>query len=278
MNLLHLNGSKPQDCDEVHALIPAYSVGATDPEETRLVEAHLKTCLEAAAELKEYRSLTEKLLYSVPPMQAPARIHDQLMAKIQESNFHQSAASHNGLSKPLALRSKIKSTFATKINQPALLLTALALLLLLLSNLYWSNQLAQLQNNQQQIHSLLEDRDAVLALIGAGKAQRVDLRQVQGGDVEATMLCNPKETIGFIYGENFVTLAAGETYQVWLVRDDGSRVHAGILRTNEQGDGTLIFQLSEPFANFDRVEITRESTSSTSGSSSSLVMQGTLPY
>ncbi|MBA3868241.1 MAG: anti-sigma factor, partial [Anaerolineae bacterium] len=126
--------------------------------------------------------------------------------------------------------------------------------------------------------SLLEDHNAVLALIGAGKAQRVDLRQVQGGNAEAMMLCGAQENIGFVYGENFSTLASGDTYQVWLVRENGVRVQGGVLQINNHGDGTLIIQLSEPFANFESVEITRQSISSTSQSSSVLVMQGTLHY
>lgn len=263
-----------QDCDQVHALIPAYSIGATDPEETGLVEAHLKSCPEAAAELKEYHALTEKLLYSVPLVPAPARLHDQLMAKIQARESQQPAVSQNGQLKRSTFSLHLKRTVAAKVRQPAFVLTALALVLLLLSNLYWSNQFAHLQNNQQQTSLLMEAQDSILALIGSGKAQRVDLRQVQGEASEAMMLCSPKEDIGFVYGENFAALASGDTYQVWLVREDGNRVHAGILRLNEHGDGTLIFQLAEPFANFDRVEIIRESTAS----SPVLVMQGELPY
>jgi hypothetical protein len=270
--------ANPQDCDQVHALIPAYSVGATDPEETRLVEAHLKSCPEAAAELKEYRALTEKLLYSVPPMPAPARLHDQLMTKIQAGESYQPATLHDGLLKRSTFSTKINHMVVAKVRQPAFVFTALALVLLLLSNLYWSNQFARLQNNQQQTSLLMEAQDSILALIGSGKAQRVDLQQVQGGASQAMMLCNPKEDIGFVYGENFADLASGDIYQVWLLRDDGSRVHAGILHLNEHGDGTLIFQLAEPFANFDRVEITRESTTSNPASSSVLVMQGELPY
>lgn len=265
-------------CDQVHALIPAYSVGATDPEETRLVELHLKSCPAAAAELKEYRVLTEKLLYSVPLVPAPAHVHDQLMAKIQARESQRPAISQNGQLKRSTFSSHLKRAVATKVRQPAFVLTALALVLLLLSNLYWSNQFAHLQNNQQQTTSLMQVRDTVLALIGSGKAQRVDLQQVQGGTGEAMMLCSPKEDIGFVYGENFAALTAGDTYQVWMVREDGNRVHAGVLRLNEQGDGTLIFQLAEPFANFDHVEITRESTASDSASASVLVMRGELPY
>jgi hypothetical protein len=274
MKSVQRNSPLPNDCDEIHSLIPAFSVGATDPEETRLVEQHLNTCAEAVAELKEYRLLTEKLLYSVPLVQAPARIGEKLMATIQETYGQPTVTSDNHL----RLRPRIKGEFAAKLKQPAFLSAVLALLLLLLTNLYWNHQFTQLENHQQQMNSLVEDRDAVLALIGSGKAQRVDLLQVQDGNSEAMMLCNAKENTGFVYGENFETLASDETYQVWLVREDGTRVHGGVLLVNEQGDGTLIFQLSEPFANFERVEITRESSALSPDSLSTVVMQGSLPY
>jgi len=48
---------KSPSCEELLALIPAYAIGATDPEETRLVEAHLTACPELAAELKAFQAL-----------------------------------------------------------------------------------------------------------------------------------------------------------------------------------------------------------------------------
>jgi hypothetical protein len=273
MKSVQRNSPLPNDCDEIHSLIPAFSVGATDPEETRLVEQHLNTCAEAVAELKEYRLLTEKMLYSVPQVQAPARIGEKLMATIQETYGQPTVTSDNHL----RLRPRIKGEFAAKLKQPAFWAAVLALLLLLLTNLYWNHQFTQLENHQQQMNSLVEDRDAVLALIGSGKAQRVDLQQVKAGNAEAMMLCNAKDDIGFVYGENFETLASDETYQVWLVREDGTRVHGGVLQVNNHGDGTLIFQLSEPLGHFESVEITRESTPPTP-ISSTLIMQGSLPY
>jgi len=44
-------------CDEIRELLAAYSMGATDPEETALVERHLPDCPEAVAELAEYLAL-----------------------------------------------------------------------------------------------------------------------------------------------------------------------------------------------------------------------------
>ena len=62
---------KKTDCSEIHELIPAYCLGATDPGETRRVEAHLAQCREAAADAADYQALSETLLFSAPAVGPP---------------------------------------------------------------------------------------------------------------------------------------------------------------------------------------------------------------
>ncbi len=50
-------------CERLRELIPAYSLGATDAEETEFVKVHLADCPEAAAELAEYTRLAVALLH-----------------------------------------------------------------------------------------------------------------------------------------------------------------------------------------------------------------------
>ena len=55
-----------QDCAAIHSLLPAFSINATDPDETALVQKHLATCSQATAELAGYQALAEALLFSAP--------------------------------------------------------------------------------------------------------------------------------------------------------------------------------------------------------------------
>jgi hypothetical protein len=252
-----------QTCEAVHSLIPAYSVGATDPEETRLVEAHLETCPEAAAELKAYRALAATLLHSAPPMQAPPHLHDQLMREAQRR-------AAVGTSEP-APRLPGLINRRRAIDQPSLWAVVALCGLLLLSNLYWFAQISKLQNAQAQTRALLEGHNAVLALIGAGNVQRIELAGVQNQSSHAMLLCSPDEEAAFLYAEDMPALLSGEVYQVWLLREDGQRVQAGAFSVDGEGDGTLVFQAPDVMGHFEAVEITREGSQP-----SSLVVQGRL--
>lgn len=70
------------NCDSLRELIPAYSLGATDPEETRQVEAGLKTCPELAEELAEFQASLIGLARAVPQVDPPAAVLDGLMQRV----------------------------------------------------------------------------------------------------------------------------------------------------------------------------------------------------
>ena len=69
-----------QYCAAIHPLLPAFSIGATDPDETALVQKHLAACPQAVAELASYQMLAEALLFSAPPVEAPAGLADRIRA------------------------------------------------------------------------------------------------------------------------------------------------------------------------------------------------------
>jgi anti-sigma-K factor RskA/putative zinc finger protein len=265
-----------RDCETVHDLIPAYSLGVTDAGETRLVEAHLKNCPKALAELKDYQELADKLLYSIPLLQAPAHLGDQLMAEIAQRSRRQDALPDVNLTRQETFRPQLKRSFGMKARSYTF--AALTLILLLASNLYWFYQMAAVQQTQAQMNALLQGHNAVLALIGAGKTQRIELQNVRESAGRAVLLCNPNEDVGFVYAEDFPALTSNDVYQVWLVREDQRRMNAGVFQTNDEGEGTLIFQFSEPLRNFDAVEITREHSPGSLQPSSALLMQGAIVY
>jgi anti-sigma factor RsiW len=70
------------NCDRLRELIPAYSLGATDPEETRQVEAGLRDCPGLAEELAEFRASLIGLAGAVPQVDPPAAVLDGLMQRV----------------------------------------------------------------------------------------------------------------------------------------------------------------------------------------------------
>lgn len=246
------DGGSGEDCDVLRALLPAYSLGATDAEETLLVESLLPGCPEAAVEHAAYEELAERLLFSATPTKAPSFLRDRVLAAIRLPSGRQSASPSDD--------------FELQSTQPGLasyhgrlwLARAMATILLLaLSNLYWSAQIRALQDTQRETTRLLEDHTDVLALIGAGEVHRFELVSPDDNTVLAVMVCDWEERVGFIYAEALPPLSPNRVYQVWLVRDQ-VRVSAGTFVVDENGEGVLIFRTDQPMGYYESAEITLE--------------------
>jgi anti-sigma-K factor RskA len=67
------------DCEQLSELIPAYSIGATDEDETRQVEDGLKRCPELVMELNRYTEMTDLFAHTLPPMTPPAEMLGELL-------------------------------------------------------------------------------------------------------------------------------------------------------------------------------------------------------
>jgi len=267
-NSARKNAAPGGDCEAVRALIPAYSLGATDPDETRLVESLLENCPEAAAELAAYDALAEKLLFSAPPTTAPPHLREKLLA---------SAGSNPAPWRRSAIRARqrVQTGLETYRWSLALAAAVFAIALLVLSNLYWATQIAALQHTQQEITRQLDDHSNVLTLIGAGEAKRIELWNPDR-TIRAIMLCNPEEPLGFVYAEDFPPLPQGMVYQLWLIRDQ-ERVSAGTFVVDENGAGKLIFHTNEPIGHYQAAEITSERANAPQPASPVLV-RGLLDY
>jgi anti-sigma factor RsiW len=75
----------PLNCDDLIELIPAYSLGATDAEETDRVEASLKACPEAQQALLEYQALQAELALALPQVQPPEGLLADLLVQVDQS-------------------------------------------------------------------------------------------------------------------------------------------------------------------------------------------------
>jgi hypothetical protein len=287
-----VNRQQP-DCDTLRALIPAYSVGATDPEETALVEQLLPLCPEGEAELNEYLALSQAMHYTVPAAQPPAHLHDKLMTAINTPaapSVSKPNAPNSMSVRPTPVRSAPAEAPRPKPAQapaarvlPFRLMAAVAAIaaaLLIISNVYWvsqvnslrdrEQQMANLLQNQeteltsmrereQQIASLLQNQEIALASLGTGRANRLELASTdttQTGTL-ATVLWNPQSSTALLYTDNLPPLPPDQAYQVWLI-GDANPVGFGTFQIDEQGVGVLVIQADVPVDDYGVVAITAE--------------------
>ncbi len=158
---------RPDDCETLRALIPAYSVGATDPDETALVERLLPDCPEVAAELEAYQAMAQALMYTVPRSQPPAALHDKLMAAARASSAPSAPSMTVRPAQPApAIPAPVpQPTLVSRqrpVNRIILAAALIAAALLVISNVYWVTQVSNLNSQQQTMTALLRTQEDAL--------------------------------------------------------------------------------------------------------------------
>jgi len=230
----------PLDCDTIQELIPEYAFGLTTPEETQLVDASLAACPEAAAQLADYRRIQDEMRASVPQIAPPPQLEARLMAAIAPPNT---------------------SAKLRRALHPAWLAAAAALIILLLTNIYWLFRLNELEQRQDELAAqIVATPDTNRPFIWRSSANLRSVRlppSEENANASAFLMWNAESKIGLLYARGFPELATGQTYQLWLTRGE-ERVNAGTFRVDEEGTGALLFRIPDPIDEYTWARITEE--------------------
>lgn len=266
-------------CKDILPLIPAYALGATDADETARVEAALADCPQARAELESFRVMLEDLREDVPQVTPPPALAGKLQAAIAADA---SLSARSAPAEPAAPR-LVERPAAAKPSRMGWFAAAAAVALLLFSNLLWSlsasdlaAQNARLSEDNAVLTTLLEsqaDQPQLASLTGARSA-RLEATGQDGG--YALVFWPPQGDFGMLYTDQLPPLGADQVYQLWLLREDGERVSAGIFDVDDDGRGALFFSVPEQVDSFDLAGITAEPEGGSSAPTMSPLVAGEL--
>lgn len=277
-------------CDEVVDLIPAHSIGATDPEEAAAVHTRLSACSNAAAELADYSKMAEALLYTAPIQQAPPHLAQQLRVAIGAPRVT-SAPVH-----PLAKRppSSAPRPATTVNNNPSLFMlttpapkparrwtflrtaaTAASLLLVGL-NIALLVQNQQLRTHQAQMAAELAQQNKALIFLAAEEPQEAVLPAAQENSLaQADVLWNSSLGIAVVYVRAFPELPPDKAYQIWLNKD-GQRTSPGLFTVESGGMGIFVFPITQSLDAYDVIGITPEPAGGSPGPTAPPVVRGSV--
>lgn len=273
--------SHKTDCETLAELLPAYSMGMTDAEESLLVEELLVQCPEYHAELETYKELNSAMLFSAPQKQAPASIAANLM-KLTAPDAESSVTTPPV--KATVIREAPASPTPAPILRPnfrrgmlAVAGVAVAAIIILVGIVgVLLNEVNTLRQDQDALTAELQARDSFLeGLSSQDIVQYALAAQQDGSDATATVIYNPERTVAMLHVENFPPLDPTMTYQAWLANDDG-RISAGVFNVNEMGQATFFFTTPQPLGVFQLMGITPEPTGGSEGPTGSPVVAGRL--
>ncbi len=251
---LHRNGETTPDCNTIEEMIPDYAFGLTSPDETRLIEANLARCPGAAARLAEFERLQDDMRETVPQITPPPGLGDRLLIAAGAAAAPRRRLSVWGL------------------------VAAVVAALLIVTNGYWLLRTSEMNREYNELVALIESsgqNGAAFVLTSTDALRWRRLSPPEEADRSAFLMWNAESQTGLLYARGFPEVAAGQGYQLWLGRD-GERVSGGVFQVDENGDGALLFRITEPIDQYTRAGITVEPAGGSPAPTGSVMVNGDL--
>lgn len=265
--------------EEVRALLPAHTLGATDPAEAAQVAALLETGDAAArAELSEYSALREALLYSAPPARAPDAVAARLRAAVGAGDAAATSGAAAGPTRPRAASrsERPRGWFGLGGARLAWGAAAAAVVLLLATNAFWGWRMRQAESAKATLAQELAGQTEAVALLMDDGTETMPLPPMEEGDpAHAMVYWHPTRDMAMLYAEQFPPLPPDKVYQLWLIHGE-DRMDGGYFTVDEAGDGVLLVHLPMPFKDLDALGVTLEPMGGSPGPTAPPVVRGTL--
>lgn len=291
-------------------LVPAFAIGAADPDEAAALihalsmpAAGATAAAALAGDLAAYLELGELLAYGAPPTAAPRELERRLLSAM-------------GSPEPAAMAAAPAVSFAAATPVPArpveqgrrwhwspviAAAASAAAVLLLLINIYWVREIGALRTSHAILQEQLDaqtaqftadmadqqraletqgqqiaTQDAILSQLVAGNSERYTMHAVQpGSSAVAQVAWLDQENVAVLRAEGFPPLAEGQAYQLWLINGD-TRTSGGLFTVDDTGCGTFIFHPSQSLEDFDGMGITPEPATGSPGPTAPPVVRAQL--
>jgi anti-sigma factor RsiW len=180
---------------DIQALLGAFALDAVEPDEARIIEAHLTECPRCRAEVVEHRDAASLLSFSGAA--APEGVWPRIAADLDETPAPLQLPRRTAAERPLAFR---------------LMAVAAAVVALLAIQVVRDNQRIDRLSSIASQHGLAQ---AAAAAAVAPDARKVRLSSNDGAHVvDAVVLSDGR---GYLVRSRLAALGRDETYQLWGV-------------------------------------------------------------
>jgi len=240
-------------------LIPAYVLGALEPEEVDMVERHLEGCAACSAELRAQRRIAEELLVAPAQRSAPPHVRERLLEQIRALSAGPTAQG----APPAAVTEAEQTPQAPPQPAPRS-----------------SNRIARAwqaafgradvatgdDEADQELRDLMLDPESIIiAVSGTPDAPAASAR----------LIASPQRGKAVLLASGLKAPGAGRAYQIWFLRN-GQPVPNALFAVDRRGRGLSLATLGAPLGSFDTVAVTPEPESGSPSPTGPIVLAGAL--
>lgn len=228
--------------DDLQRDLAAYALGSLGPAEREELELHLGDCAECRELLAGYEQVVDLYPLSLAPQQPPEGALGRLLARAREKSAPQ----------PVATPPNLRYLWAGFAAMAALLLVMLG----------WN---LWLQFGADENGLVDTERIAIIVpMAGAGDAEKATAHLVMDADWEECALV----------ASALPALSADRDYQLWFIREDGTRVSGAVFHPDDDGRISVDVEVPDNWRNLERIGVTEEPAGGSPGPTGQNVLMG----
>jgi anti-sigma-K factor RskA len=217
-----------ENCQQIEPLLPAYALGALDRADFESVEQHLEGCSKCQADLTQYQAMADDLLLATPPIEPPQKLRETLANSLP-------AAAHE---------KKPQHTARRRRRLISGLAYAAAVVVLVAANLIQMNNVQELAAAQQKLDEQNRAFEAAIAMMASPETDFISIDQ---GSISGLFMFYAEGNQAVLNLQGLMPVLEQQSYQIWLIRPDQTRVSAGVFRIDKAGEDFII-EISSPEA------------------------------
>lgn len=216
--------------------LPLYAVGALPREESEALDRHLAECAGCREELRALSDATAQIAMAVDPLLPPARLREQLAARLQDEQLRVATRD----SRPVSA-SPLRSIW---FWFPAfgVVILAVAFAAVWMRNRELSRAYGELAAELESSKAATQEARNLVNMLSASDAQRVTL--VAAGtepQPQAKAVYSLRHRSLVLLASNLNPLPARKTYELWLLPANGTPpLPVGTFRPDAGGSATLV--------------------------------------
>ena len=211
-----------------------YALGVLEGDELHGIESHVNSCTACAQKVAEARGRIAMLAFSAQPQEPSLEVRQRLMSKVR-------AEVNPANSKSVAARADLpKSSFWNFAWGTLALALAIFALYLWNANKSLQDELVRQEAAAKTQLALTERARLIAALLSSPQTVTVNLAaKTPFATQPGRVLYNSRQG-ALIYAGTLPQLAAGKTYELWVIPQAGNPIPAGVFSAEPNGDANVV--------------------------------------